>query len=182
MNLLAQFVTLNTVRLNLDVVSRKRVFEEAALIYETSYGIPHEHAFEALLEREKIGSTSIGLGCALPHGRAKDIEEPALVIIRTLNPISFDTPNNKKVQIFFSMLFPENDQSDFLKFLKEAEAFLLNNSLRRQLLEASTEISVCELIAQWVPPEELHLALDDYPEEEEEPETPSKDTSEEKFW
>ena len=68
MNLLAPLLTLETVRLNLDVVSRKRLYEEAGLVFETSAGLSHTEAFDALFAREKLGSTCLGSGCALPHG------------------------------------------------------------------------------------------------------------------
>ena len=64
MNLLAPLLTLETVRLNLDVVSRKRLYEEAGLVFETSAGLSHTEAFDALFAREKLGSTCLGSGCA----------------------------------------------------------------------------------------------------------------------
>ena len=83
MNLLAPLLTLETVRLNLDVVSRKRLYEEAGLVFETSAGLSHTEAFDALFAREKLGSTCLGSGCALPHGRVEGITEPAAVFLRT---------------------------------------------------------------------------------------------------
>ena len=84
MNLIAPLLTLETIRLNLNVVSRKRLYEEAGLVFESSVGISHTDAFDALFAREKLGSTCVGSGCAIPHGRVSGITEPAAVFYALL--------------------------------------------------------------------------------------------------
>ena len=118
MNLLAPLLTLETVRLNLDVVSRKRLYEEAGLVFETSAGLSHTEAFDALFAREKLGSTCLGSGCALPHGRVEGITEPAAVFLRTAAPLSLDAPDGRPVQLFLCLLIPENDDGMYLKILR----------------------------------------------------------------
>ena len=104
MNLIAPLLTLETIRLNLNVVSRKRLYEEAGLVFESSVGISHTDAFDALFAREKLGSTCVGSGCAIPHGRVSGITEPAAVFLRATTPLSLDAPDGRPVQLFLCLL------------------------------------------------------------------------------
>ncbi len=165
MNLLASLLTLETVRLNLNVVSRKRLYEEAGLVFESSAGISHTEAFDALIAREKLGSTCLGSGCALPHGRVESITEPAAVFLRTSAPLSLDAPDGRPVQLFLCLLIPENDDM-YLKILREAACLFSNKSLKNALLDAKTEVEICELIHNWTPPADLHYDQDFSDEEE----------------
>ena len=106
MNLLSQYLTIDTVRLDIDVVSRKRLFEEASFAIETAYGEDHDTVFEALMARERLGSTALGHGCAVPHGRLESLQEPALVLLRTKQPIAYDAPDDKPVRLFMTLLVP----------------------------------------------------------------------------
>ena len=146
MNLLAPLLTLETVRLNLDVVSRKRLYEEAGLVFETSAGLSHTEAF--------------GSGCALPHGRVEGITEPAAVFLRTAAPLSLDAPDGRPVQLFLCLLIPENDDGMYLKILREAACLFGNKPLRNALLHAESEVKICELIHNWTPPADLHYEPD----------------------
>ena len=150
MNLLAPLLTLETVRLNLDVVSRKRLYEEAGLVFETSAGLSHTEAFDALFAR----------GCALPHGRVEGITEPAAVFLRTAAPLSLDAPDGRPVQLFLCLLIPENDDGMYLKILREAACLFGNKPLRNALLHAESEVKICELIHNWTPPADLHYEPD----------------------
>lgn len=160
MNLLAPLLTLETVRLNLDVVSRKRLYEEAGLVFETSAGLSHTEAFDALFAREKLGSTCLGSGCALPHGRVEGITEPAAVFLRTAAPLSLDAPDGRPVQLFLCLLIPGNDDGMYLKILREAACLFGNKPLRNALLHAESEVKICELIHNWTPPADLHYEPD----------------------
>ena len=109
MNRFSSYITLQTVRLDVSAASRKRLFEEASALFEVAYGISHSEVFDALIARERLGSTCVGAGCALPHGRLPELEEPALVFLRTAEPVSLDSPDGRGVRLFFCLLVPEND-------------------------------------------------------------------------
>lgn len=160
MNLLAPLLTLETVRLNLDVSSRKRLYEEAGLVFESSAGISHTEAFEALFARERLGSTCVGAGCALPHGRIAGITEPALVFLRTVVPLQLDALDGRPVRLFLCLLIPENDDGQYLRILRETAAAFADKPLRTALLNAQTEVEICELIHNWTPPADLHFEED----------------------
>lgn len=160
MNLLAPLLTLETVRLNLDVVSRKRLYEEAGLVFESSTGISHTEAFDALFAREKLGSTCVGSGCAIPHGRISGISEPAAVFLRSASPLNLDAPDGRPVQLFLCLLIPDDDSSNYLKILRETAALFSCKPLRNSLQQAESEVEVCELIHNWNPPSDLHYDPD----------------------
>ena len=99
MNKLSTYITLEAVRLDLNLSSLKRLFEEAGLALESAYGIPHDEAFTALNERERLGSTALGFGCAVPHARLTGLEEPAVVLLRTLEPLKVPSPDKTGAQL-----------------------------------------------------------------------------------
>lgn len=150
MNHFAPYITLETVRINLEVSSRKRLFEEAGSLFEVAYGVAHDEVFDALNARERIGSTCVGNGCSLPHGRLSGITEPALVFLRTAAPLALDAPDGRPVSLFFCLLVPEEgDQSAYLALLKELAEMLSDREARKNLLAAPDEVSVCRCLHEW---------------------------------
>lgn len=160
MNLIAPLITLETVRLNLDVVSRKRLYEEAGLVFESSAGISHTAAFDALIARERLGSTCVGGGCAIPHGRLAEVPEPTVVFLRSKEPLQLDAPDGRPVQLFFCLLIPNDDNDQFLKLLRETAAIFSDKTMRQALLAAESEVEVCELFHGWKAPEDIHFEQD----------------------
>lgn len=159
-NLLAPLLTLETVRLGLDVASRKRLYEEAGLMFESSAGVPHTEAFDALFAREKLGSTCLGAACAIPHGRVSGIDKPCAVFLRTAAPLALDAPDGRAVQLFLCILIPDSDSDDYLKILRETAAFFSERANRTALLAAQSEVEVCECIHNWQVPDDLHFEQD----------------------
>ena len=73
MNLLAKLLPATNIALNIDVSSKKRVFEYASILFENNQGIERSKVFDSLLARERLGSTGLGQGVAIPHGRIKGL-------------------------------------------------------------------------------------------------------------
>ena len=152
MNLLSQYLTIDTVRLDIDVVSRKRLFEEASFAIETAYGEDHDTVFEALMARERLGSTALGHGCAVPPGRLESLQEPALVLLRTKQPIAYDAPDDKPVRLFMTLLVPQDNPEEHLQILREIAALFADDAVREGLLNTTEAVGACELIANWNSP------------------------------
>ena len=108
MNLVSRFLPLNHVLLDLDVSSKKRLFEQIGLLFENSRQIPRSRVFDALFDREKLGSTGLGYGVAIPHGRIKTLKEPVCAFVRAAAPIAFESPDGQPVNLVFAMLVPEH--------------------------------------------------------------------------
>src|SRR5258708_11059981 len=108
MNLVSRLLPLNHVLLDLDVSSKKRLFEQIGLLFENSRQIPRARVFDSLFDREKLGSTGLGYGVAIPHGRIKTLKEPGCAFVRTAAPIAFESPDSQPVNLVFALLGPQH--------------------------------------------------------------------------
>ena len=107
MNLIAKLLPAQNVVLDLDVSSKKRVFEHAGLLFENNQNVARSQVFDSLFAREKLGSTGLGQGIAIPHGRIKGLKEAVGAMIRMREPIPFDAPDGQPVNLIFVLLVPE---------------------------------------------------------------------------
>ena len=76
MNQIASLLPLDNVVANLDASSKKRVFEQVGILFENHQGVARSTVYDALFAREKLGSTGLGQGIAIPHGRIKGLKTP----------------------------------------------------------------------------------------------------------
>ena len=76
----------------LPVTSKKRLFEQVGQMFETSHGLERDKVFDSLFARERLGSTGLGHGVAIPHGRIKGLKNPLAAVLRLQQPIPFDAP------------------------------------------------------------------------------------------
>ena len=92
MSLVAKLLPLANVLPDLAASSKKRVFEHVGLLFENSLGIGRGQVFDALFARERLGSTGLGHGIAIPHGRIKGLKEALGAFVRLSQPVPFDAP------------------------------------------------------------------------------------------
>ena len=149
MTLLSRLLPLSNVILDLDVTSKKRVFEHAGLMFENTLGIGRSQVFDALFARERLGSTGLGHGIAIPHGRIKGLREAAGAFVRTLAPIPFEAPDGDPVQMIFVLLVPEKATDLHLQILSELAQLFSDKEVRSKLAGATDSIDVQQLITQW---------------------------------
>lgn len=124
MSLLAQLLPPGHVLLNAELTSKKRLFEQVGLLVESSRGIARSIVFDSLFAREKIGSTGLGQGIAIPHGRIKGLKDAVGVFVRLSQPLPFDAPDGQPVSLVFALLVPEQATERHLEILSElAERF-----------------------------------------------------------
>lgn len=168
MNHIAPLLTLDSVLLDEDIPSRKRAFETIGLMVEKCAGISHQAAFDALIARERLGSTCLGGGIAIPHGRIDGLNEIVLAILRTKESITWDTPDNRKARLFFGVMIPKNDPDKYLDVLSDIAVLLKNKEAKDFLLTAKTPLEVCQFIGNWQAPQKEPQAAgeEDYPSEE----------------
>ena len=151
MNLIAKILSPQNVLIDLDVASKKRVFEQAGLLFENHQSIARSQVFDSLFAREKLGSTALGQGIAIPHGRIKGLKEAVGTMIRTREAIPFDAPDGQPVKLIFVLLVPERATDVHLQILSELAQLFSDKSFRDQLLNATTADPVHRLIAEWQP-------------------------------
>src|SRR5581483_2642994 len=93
MNLIAKLLPPSNIVLDLDVTSKKRMFEQAGLLFENNQGVARALVFDSLFARERLGSTGLGHGVAIPHGRIKGLKEAVGAFVRLAQPVPFDAPD-----------------------------------------------------------------------------------------
>lgn len=147
MNLISQLLPESHVRLGLAAGSKKRVFEQAAQLFENSLGIAHTLVFDSLFAREKLGSTGLGQGIAIPHGRIKGLKEATGAFIRLAEPIAFDAPDGRPVSMLFVLLVPEQATETHLQILSELATRFADRQFREQLSQATDAAAVRALFA-----------------------------------
>jgi PTS system nitrogen regulatory IIA component len=136
MSLLANLLPTENIVLDLDAGSKKRVFEQAGLIFENHHGIARATVFDSLFAREKLGSTGLGQGVAIPHGRIKGLKEARGAFLRLQTPVPFDSPDGKPVSLLFVLLVPEQANELHLQILSELAQRFSDRAFRDALLAA----------------------------------------------
>jgi PTS system nitrogen regulatory IIA component len=112
---------------------------------------PHlesEEVFRILLEREMLGSTGIGDGIAIPHGKLSKLERPVLSFGRSLNGVNFDALDGRKVFLFFLLLAPEGADGLHLKMLARISRILKDSAVRRELLAAPDAAAIVTILRE----------------------------------
>ena len=121
---------------DLQGVTKKDVLVELVGTLKMANLIKNEQeVVNVILEREKLGSTGIGDGVAIPHGKLKGIENIICVFGRSLQGVDFDSVDQKPAHIFFLLLAPENSASLHLKMLSRISKLLRDPSFRKRLME-----------------------------------------------
>lgn len=151
MSLLTPLLPASNVILDLDVTSKKRVFEHAGLLFEQSLGIGRAKIFDALLARERLGSTGLGHGVAIPHGRISGLKTAVAAFIRTKTPIAFEAPDGNPVNLIFVLLVPEKATDRHLQILSELAQMFSDRNIRASLGDAPDATAAQEIIVKWEP-------------------------------
>lgn len=151
MNQIAKLLPLGNVLVDLEASSKKRIFEQAGLLFENNHGIGRSTVFDSLFAREKLGSTGLGQGIAIPHGRIKGLREAIGGFMRLSAPIQFDSPDGKPVDLAFFLLVPEQATEHHLQLLSELAQMFSDKSFRESLAQAADSAAIHALFQNWVP-------------------------------
>lgn len=149
MNRLASILPLAQVLVHVDVTSKKRAFEEAGLLFENLHGLSRSLVTDSLFSRERLGSTGLGHGVAIPHGRIKGLKMPMAAILQLEQAIGFDAPDEQVVSLLIFLLVPEAATQKHLEILSEIAEMLSDADLREKLLSCSNSIDLHGLIVKW---------------------------------
>ena len=147
MKLIAQLLSESNVLLGMDAGSKKRVFEQAGQLFESANGIAAAQVFDSLFAREKLGSTGLGQGIAIPHGRIKGLKQATGAFIRLSAPIGFDAPDGRPVSLLFILLVPEQATEEHLQILSELATCFADRDFREKLAAAPDAASVTALFS-----------------------------------
>ena len=151
MSLVAKLLPPSHVVIDLQVSSKKRLFEQAGLLFENHDKIARSTVFDSLFAREKLGSTGLGQGVAIPHGRIKGLKEAVGALYRLAQPVPFDAPDGQPVKLVFALLVPEQATEKHLEILSELAQMFSDRALREALAAAPDAAALHQLISAWQP-------------------------------
>jgi len=149
MNRLASILTSDHVLVQVDISSKKRAFEEAGLLFENLHGLSRALVTDSLFSRERLGSTGLGHGVAIPHGRIKGLKSPMAAVFQLGHPIGFEAPDEIAVGLMIFLLVPEAATQKHLEILSEIAEMLSDASLREKLMASTSVADLHGLITDW---------------------------------
>lgn len=148
---LAKILPAENVALDLEVSSKKRAFEQAGLLFENNCGIARSTVSDNLFARERLGSTGLGHGVAVPHGRVKGLKAPLAAFVRLAEPIPFESPDGEPVSLLVFLLIPDNVTQQHLEILSEIAEMFSSDEFRTKLTSDPDPVSVYARIVAWKP-------------------------------
>jgi PTS system nitrogen regulatory IIA component len=151
MNRLAAILPASNVLVNVDASSKKRAFEQAGLLFENQHSIARATVTDNLFARERLGSTGLGHGVAIPHGRIKGLKNPLAAVLRLSQPIAFEAPDDESVALMIFLLVPEAATQRHLEILSEIAEMLSDRELREALKTDVEPGQLHERISRWEP-------------------------------
>jgi nitrogen PTS system EIIA component len=149
MNLISKIMPIENVLLDNDSSSKKRVFERVGILFENSRQIARSQVFDSLFAREKLGSTGLGQGVAIPHGRIKGLREAIGAFVKTQTPIPFDAPDGQPVSLIFVLLVPERATDLHLQLLGQLAQMFGDKTFREQLQNSNDPAMIHQLLTTW---------------------------------
>lgn len=149
MNRLSSILPVAQVLVGVEATSKKRAFEEAGLLFENLHGLSRALVTDSLFARERLGSTGLGHGVAIPHGRIKGLKAPMAAVFQLAQPIGFDAPDEQPVNLLIFLLVPEAATQKHLEILSEIAELLSDFALRERIKSSTVQDDLHQLIAQW---------------------------------
>ena len=134
--------------INFDGTSKKQVLEELSKIAEKKLEINPRTLLESLTKREKLGSTAVGNGIAIPHANVSNIEKPYVFVSTLINGLDFNSSDDQPVDIVFLLIAPDNNGSENLQALALISRLLRNNELTTKLRGCKNTESALAVISQ----------------------------------
>ncbi|MBD1555478.1 PTS IIA-like nitrogen regulatory protein PtsN [Vibrio sp. S9_S30] len=145
---LSEVLALDCTKSAVQCTSKKRALEIISEIAATHTGQNSTELFECMLNREKMGSTGIGNGIAIPHGRMMDSDQAVAVLLQCQEPIEFDAIDNRPVDLLFALLVPDAQCKTHLKTLSAMAERLNDKSILKSLRNAQSDQELYDIITQ----------------------------------
>lgn len=143
------FIVPARIRIDLEVASKKRLLQSlAGLLAEGGPGLMADTIFERLIERERLGSTGLGHGIALPHARMADIDQAIGAFVATAAGVDYDASDGEPVDLAFALLVPEQATEEHLQLLAQLARLFSDPRVRQRLREAQTVDAVLAILTK----------------------------------
>lgn len=138
----------NGVVANLKAGSKKQILQELSQLAAKLTGMHERAIFDVLLERERLGTTGIGRGIAIPHGKLKDLDQLHGLFARLEKPVDFDAIDDAPVDLIFLLLAPESAGADHLKALARISRLLRDEGMCGRLRNSSQPEALYALLLE----------------------------------
>lgn len=149
LNTIANLLWPENILLDLDVLDKAQLLEEIGRHIEREHAMPQAWVAASLAHRERIGSTGLGEGVAIPHARIKYLERVQMAYVRLKKPIPFDAPDGKPVSDVLVLLVPKQATEEHLSILAEATQMFSDPSFRECLHQCAHAMEVKHLFESW---------------------------------
>lgn len=149
---LVDLLNIDRVLIDPDISSKKRLLEGAAqLIADATASVTRPEVFDSLISRERLGSTGLGNGIALPHGRIASADQPYAAFIRLGEGINYDALDDQPVDLVFCLVIPEGGNENHLQVLAQLAEMFSDPQVSAKLRSAESAHELYEIIAGWSP-------------------------------
>jgi nitrogen PTS system EIIA component len=146
----SNFIALERIGCHLDIASKKRVLQHLGeLLASSQPGLDADAVFDRLLERERLGSTGLGHGIALPHARMASVERAVGAFVQLREAVDFDAIDDRRVDLAFALLVPQEATEEHLQLLARLAAMFGNERFCEKLREADSAARLLALIQDW---------------------------------
>ena len=132
-----------------DIASKKKLLEQISeLLAKDIPLLSRNEIFDNLLNREKLGSTGLGKGVALPHGRMGSLDRPVCAFIKLEKPVEFDAADGQPVDLIFALLVPEDSTEEHLQILSSIAELFSNQAFCSRLNNCKSDACLFQLFTQ----------------------------------
>jgi PTS system nitrogen regulatory IIA component len=145
---IADLLSPDAVLAHVKATTKKQVLQEMAHKAAMLTQLPERRIFETLIEREKLGSTGMGQGIAIPHGRVAGVEKMTGLFAQLDHPVDFDSMDDQPVDLVFLLLAPEGAGADHLKALARVSRLLRNQPICEKLRAAPQAATLYALLTE----------------------------------
>lgn len=150
MNSIAALLPASNIVVDLDIATKPAFFSAIGAIFERSSSLSRAGVEASLAAREKLGSTGLGQGIAIPHGRIGGLTDAVGAYARLRTPVPFGAPDGKPVEQLFVLLVPEHATDRHLQLLSELAQMFSDRDFRARLMAAPDAASVAQVFRDWV--------------------------------
>ena len=142
------------ISLRTDIRSKKRALEEISKLLATGANIDENAIFTSLVNREKLGSTGLGQGVAIPHGRVRGLDSSVGAVLRLSNGIDFESSDGEPTDLVFGLIVPEECTDEHLEILRGLAEMFTDETFTQQLRSSESDPALFELLSQYQPTSE----------------------------
>ena len=146
---LVEFIGLDSILVDVDVDSKKNLFKKISRILVAGDSNETNLIIEKLNERERLGSTGVGNGVAIPHAKIESVKSTRVIFLKLAKAIDFSSPDGKDVDIVFSIIAPENSESEHLLILSSISRFLKKKDALTKLRRLDDKVKIFEFLSKF---------------------------------